>query len=431
MNDILFVTPFYAPFVGGARAFLEATGRRMVADGYRVTVLTTTAQNTADLWRRPDPCSPQLSPRETLDGVNIERLSLGYPWPAPHSFGLLRRASHMVHHTVLPHAIQQRLLRFVARWMPPVPEREEALRRLVPEADLVQAVDSSWDGLFTFAASSAHRYRKPFAAMPLMHTGDDKVGSRFQMAHQVDVYRAADAVLALSQREATALGDLGVPAERIHTIPMGVDPEWQSQTGGLRAFRRDNRLTDPLVAFVGAQTYDKGAFTLAQAMARLNRDNLPVQLACAGPQSEQLRAFIKDQPQGVRTILGHQVRLLGTVSERTKHQLLAACDVLALPSRVDSFGIVLVEAGLHGKPVIGANAGGIPEVVEDGVTGLLVPFGDVSALADAIRKLVTKPALATQLGDAGRQRVLSKYTWDKTYRSMAEIYASLCRHQEE
>ena len=425
LSEILFVTPFYAPFVGGTRSFLEATGRRMVEDGHRVTVLTTAAQETADLWRRPDRSGPRLPARETLDGIRIERMPLGYPWPAPYSFGLLRRASHMVHHTGLPHRIQRVLLTALARWMPPLPGRDDAIARLVREADLVQAVDASWDGLFTAAASAAIRHGKPLAAMPLMHVGAKDVASRFQMVHQVDAYRASDAIVALSHLEAKAYAEFGIPSDRIHVVRMGVDPEWEEECQDPTGFRQRHGITGPLVAFVGAHTYDKGVFTLTEAVVRLNQDNVSVQLACAGPQSEQLRRFVEKQPPGVRAILDDQMRLLGTVSERVKHQLLGACDVLALPSRVDAFGIVLAEAGLHGKPVIGADAGGIPEVVAEGVSGLLVPFGDVRALSDAIRTLITSPELAAQLGEAGRRRVLGRYTWEQAHRSLVEIYASI------
>lgn len=425
MGNILFVTPFYAPFLSGARAFLEASGRRMVADGHSVNVLTTTAQNATDFWRPPDPARPRLPHRETLHGVSIERVSLGYPWPAPYTFGLLRRASHMLHWTRLPASIQRSLLRSLGRWMPSLPGLDDTLARLVPSADLVHVVDGSWDGLFTAAAASAQRHRKHLVVMPFMHLGDGRVASRFQMAHQVDAYRASDAVVALSCREATALAELGVPPDRIHVLRMGVDPGWQDQSGDPAGFRQRYGLSDPVIAFLGAHTYDKGVFTLVQAVARLNRQGIRVQLACAGPQSEQLIRFAQDQSQQVRATVRDQVKVLGEVSEQLKHELLAACDVLALPSRVDAFGIVLAEAGLHAKPVIGADAGGIPEVIEQGVTGLLVPFDDVCALADAIRGVVTDPRLAARLGDAGHHRVLSRYTWDHTYRSLKEIYLDI------
>ncbi|MBK8433624.1 MAG: glycosyltransferase family 4 protein, partial [Chloroflexi bacterium] len=82
------------------------------------------------------------------------------------------------------------------------------------------------------------------------------------------------------------------------------------------------------------------------------------------------------------------IRPLGPQDETTKHSLLRASQFLLLPSRTDSFGIVLLEAWAHGLPVIGARAGGIPGVVTDGQTGVLVPFGEVAALAEASQRLL-------------------------------------------
>lgn len=422
---VLLVSPSYTPFVGGAQAFLRAMAERLAGDGYDVTVLTSNARYAQDLWLSPGKGDAPLSPREVLRGVSVERLPLAYPWPSPHAFGLLRRAGHWLHGTRLPERFRRRLLTRLARWMPPLGGLEAALDRLVPQADLVHAEDASWEGPLLAAARQAQRHGRPFVAQPLMHLGDARVRAHFQMAHQVAAYRRADAVVALSQREGEAFEQLGVARSRIHVLPMGVDPEpaASAQPSARAEFRRQQGLPGPVVAFLGANTYDKGAFTLAQAVARLNLGGLEISLICAGPQSEGLASFLRGQPPSERAALRGHVRLLGVVDEETKHRMLAACDLLALPSQVDAFGIVLLEAWLHGKPVIGADAGGIPELVRPGQTGLLVPFGDAEALASAIRQLTENPQLAARLGAAGRRLVLERYTWARTYRSLLDIYA--------
>ena len=82
-----------------------------------------------------------------------------------------------------------------------------------------------------------------------------------------------------------------------------------------------------------------------------------------------------------------------------------------MPSRTDSFGIVYLEAWLNGVPVIGARAGGVPEVITDGVDGYLVDFGDVAALANRIELLLRRPEAARALGEAGRRKVLAEHKW--------------------
>jgi glycosyltransferase involved in cell wall biosynthesis len=110
------------------------------------------------------------------------------------------------------------------------------------------------------------------------------------------------------------------------------------------------------------------------------------------------------------------------LSEEDKHDLLAASSVLVLPSRQDSFGIVLLEAWLHGKPVIGARAGGIADVIEEGRTGLLVPFGEGPALAQAITWVLDHPEEAGQMGLRGRERTLQCWTWDAVYERVRLVY---------
>jgi len=364
-----------------------------------------------------------LPAQEILDAVVVQRLRLTHPWPAPYLFGLLRRAGLWMQLSRLPSTLVRPVQQRLSRWMPPLRGLATALGRWGPEVDLIHADDSSWDGLFLAAASAARRYRKPLVVRPLMHLGDAWVRAHYQMAHQVSVYREAAVVLALSKREADGYAALGVSRKRIHIIRMGVEPDLPIPPEALNSatFRRQYSIDGPFVGFLGANTYDKGAFTLVEAVMQLNLEGVPLDLVCAGPQAEGLEAFLARQPSEVQAVIRERVHVLGIVDETTKHRLLGACSLFALPSQVDTFGIVLLEAWLHSKPVIGANAGGIPDLVEHEKTGLLVPFGDAGALAVAIRRLLAEPGLAVRMGSAGHQLV-QHYTWDQTYQTLLEAY---------
>jgi glycosyltransferase involved in cell wall biosynthesis len=421
---ILIASPTYVPFIGGTRTFLENMARRLVVDGHRVTVLTTNAQRASDFWQPPPPTRHGLSAREVLDGVVVERLALRYPWPAPYRFGLLRRVGLGLQLSGLPAAATRPIQRRLSRWMPPLEDLSQALQRLVPAVDLVHADDSSWDGLFVAAACAADHRGKPLVVRPLMHLGSAWVQAHYQMPHQAEVYRAAAVVLALSQVEAAAYSSCGVAASRQRILPMGVEPgaARSLEDVEVESLEPELVLQRPVVAFVGANTYDKGAFALAEAVIQLVQEGMSLTLVCVGPQEQVLSAFLRRQPPALRAIVRDHVRVLGVVSEMTKHRLLAACDLLALPSQVDTFGIVLLEAWLHRKPVIGARAGGIPEVIRHEENGLLVPFGDVDALAAAIRRLLENPDWAAQLAESGYES-LAKYTWDRTYETLLEAYS--------
>src|SRR5205807_9064932 len=122
---------------------------------------------------------------------------------------------------------------------------------------------------------------------------------------------------------------------------------------------------------------------------------------------EQVRSYYEALAEAVR----EECRLLGFLSDEDKRDLHAAGQVFCMPSRTDSFGIVYLEAWLNGVPVIGARAGGVPEIITDGMDGYLVDFGDVGALADHIQFLMEHPDTAREMGQAGRRKVLAEHTW--------------------
>jgi glycosyltransferase involved in cell wall biosynthesis len=120
-----------------------------------------------------------------------------------------------------------------------------------------------------------------------------------------------------------------------------------------------------------------------------------------------------------------RIRVLGSIGESEKRDLLAACDMLVMPSRTDSFGIVYLEAWLYRKPVIGARAWGIQDVIEEGRDGLLVPFGDALALAEAVAYLLEHPAVRTEMGVRGERKVYRYHTWSIKHAAVRDLYCRL------
>ena len=117
-----------------------------------------------------------------------------------------------------------------------------------------------------------------------------------------------------------------------------------------------------------------------------------------------------------------RITLLQSAPHATKLDALAAASVLAMPSRTDSFGIVFLEAWSYGTPVVGALAGGVPDVVEDGQDGFLVPFGAVDQLAQRIGQLLNDKALAQKIGAHGRAKVFDSLTFERKYQRVLELY---------
>lgn len=411
---ILHVNAGYPPFIGGAETYLQVLSERLAHDGHQVTVVTTDATGVENFWATDRPRVETLC--ETVNGVEVHRCRVANLRPAPWAFIVLRRAATEI--TRLPGSAP--LLRLAGRFMPWVPDLEPTLNSLPGPFDLVHGVNISLEWPLIAAWRYARRHGLPFLTTPFVHVGEPgsrHVSRNYTMRHQLEALRDADAVIVQTDIEGQALARLGVPAERPHRAGMGVDPE-SVQGGDGQGYRARHRLQGPLVTFIGAVTPDKGAIHLCQAVAALWDQGHQVELVLAGPPVDQFRRAFARLP----AVVQERVRLTGPVVGDQKRDLLAATDVLALPSRVDSFGIVFLEAWACGKPVIGARAGGVPEVVDDGVDGLLVPYGDVPALAEAVTCLLGDESLAARMGAAGREKVLTRYTWDHIIPRIVAVY---------
>jgi len=125
--------------------------------------------------------------------------------------------------------------------------------------------------------------------------------------------------------------------------------------------------------------------------------------------------------------IGNHVQFAGQVPDEELAALYRRASVCVLPSYYEAFGLVAAEAMAFGVPVVATSAGGLPEVVEDGVTGILVPPGDVRALAEAIVRVLDDPYLRQRMGKAGRSRVLSRFAVDRVVHETLAVYRQVQR----
>jgi glycosyltransferase involved in cell wall biosynthesis len=413
--NLLHVSAGYSPFVGGAETYGQVISERFVRSGHSVRVVTTDAGEVEYYWH---PAKRHLPVGlEIQNGVTVDRRPVRHLPFAPWSFYLVRKFATMVARAPVD---TRPLLRRFAPLMPGVVGLNEAFDRIPGPIDLVHAINISLEWPVIAAWRFARRRSLPFVITPFVHVGE--AGSRdvlinYIMPHQLEVLQDADAVIVQSDIEGDALSHYGVDKERIHRVGMGVD--LQQLAGGVgERFRAKYGITGPLVTFLGVITYDKGSFHLIEALEKLWAHSVDVNVVIAGAPVEEFERFYRRLGPETR----QRVIRVGVVRGQEKLDLLAATDVLALPSRIDSFGIVYLEAWAYRKPVIGARAGGVPDVIDAGRDGLLVPFGDVGALSDAIRKLVEHPDLAQTMGERGRAKVESRYTWDQIYARLQVLY---------
>ncbi|HMA21277.1 MAG TPA: glycosyltransferase [Gemmatimonadaceae bacterium] len=229
-------------------------------------------------------------------------------------------------------------------------------------------------------------------------------------------YRRAAAIIAISEAVARALAASGVDSNQIEIIPSGVDLTRSVQRADNRTLRLlgipDNA---PLVVMVAALVQHKDPVTFIRAMKHVVDDvpNAHAIIVGDGP----LRAIVEHAI--AELALENRVHLAGFRSDA--ETILAAADVVALSSREEGLGTVLIDALWMGKPIAATRAGGIPEIVQDGSCGLLAPAEDALALGAAISRLLVDDALRSRFSAAGRVRA-PMFSVERTASRTALVY---------
>ncbi|MCA9199729.1 MAG: glycosyltransferase family 4 protein, partial [Planctomycetales bacterium] len=180
-----------------------------------------------------------------------------------------------------------------------------------------------------------------------------------------------------------------------------------------------------LIGCLGDMIPRKGLLHLIGALPLIKQQIPNVCVAAFGREDPEYVAKI--QVEIDRHDLHEQVRLVGYRSDIG--QVLKACDVFGLATLEDNLPLAILEAMACRLPVVSTHVGGIPECVEDGRTGFLVPAGNQSALAESLLKLLKEPALRSQFGQAGRQKLEAEFSPDTQTRLMEQVFARFARTQ--
>ena len=240
---------------------------------------------------------------------------------------------------------------------------------------------------------------------------------------------SAAAVIAVSDgMRADVLGTYpAVQSSRVHVIRNGIDTtEYAPDPAADVLARYAVDPARPAVIFVGRITRQKGVPVLLRAAASL--DPAAQLVLCAGqPDTPELSAEVEGLVADLRAARSGVIWIPEMLPKRAVIQLLSHATVFACPSLYEPLGIVNLEAMACGTAVVGSAVGGIPEVVTDGETGLLVPPGDPAALAAALNALVGDASRAAAMGRAGRERAVAEFGWQAVAAQTVALYQSLAR----
>jgi alpha-maltose-1-phosphate synthase len=252
----------------------------------------------------------------------------------------------------------------------------------------------------------------------------------------------ADAVIAVSRgtRE-DILRVAPVQAKRIHVIYNGIDTQLYrpvEATDALERYGVDPKR--PIVLFVGRVTRQKGIIYLVRAIPYID-PSAQVVLCAGAPDTAEIAAEMEQAVAEAQRQRGSVTWIQEMLPRAAIIQFYSHATVFCCPSIYEPFGIINLEALACGTPVVASKVGGIPEVVVDGVTGLLVPLEQQSEspfepldpqrfsadLAAAINRLLRDPDLRQRMAQAGHERVEREFSWPAIARQTADLYASLTR----
>jgi starch synthase len=240
---------------------------------------------------------------------------------------------------------------------------------------------------------------------------------------------AAAAVIAVSDgmRADVLAAYPAVRSDRVRVIRNGIDTAEYSPDPSTDVLEQYGiNPGEPAVVFVGRVTRQKGLPVLLRAADRI--DPAAQLVICAGQADTlDLEAEVGGLAERLRAHRSGVIWLSGMLAKHEVIQLLTHATVFVCPSLYEPLGIVNLEAMACGAAVVASRVGGIPEVVADGVTGLLVPPGDADALADAINLLVREPGRATAMGQLGRKRAVAEFGWPAVAAQTAVLYEELAR----
>jgi starch synthase len=265
----------------------------------------------------------------------------------------------------------------------------------------------------------------------------EQLGGGYRVSSWVErtAYEQADAIIAVSDGMRADVLDCypTVHPDRVHVVRNGIDADIYRpvlETDALRRFGADP--TRPIVAFVGRITRQKGVGHLLAAAYHIDRG--AQLLLCAGaPDTSEIEAEARAAVAQLSVARPGVIWVPDMLAIEDIRQVLSAATVFICPSVYEPLGIVNLEAMACGTAVVASAVGGIPEVVDDGVTGLLVPYDEhdpeafQQGLAHRVNELLADSERVAAMGRAGRKRAITEFSWSAVADRTVHLYQQLLR----
>jgi glycogen(starch) synthase len=373
MMRLLYWTPRFWPDFGGIQTLSENALPELAKRGYEITVLTS----------HNDDRAPEVN---DFKGIEVHRYAF---WSA----------------------LQNNNIFQVARINQSIHKKVIAL-----EPDLIHYDFSGYTVLYLQSLLKRH----PLPYLAAVH--GDLPGDLCQPGSTIHkLFSQADWVTGISDAILTNVQSL-IPAVQekattVHGFAHFVQPNSAPPPDG-----------KPLILGIGRLEHEKGFDVLIQAASLLSDQGLDFDLKILGDGS--LRQALQEQV--LENGLSEQIQFMGKIPHQELSSWIAQANLAVIPTRGnEAFGMVAAEVGLMGQPVVASKLGGLPEVIKDNETGILVKEESPEELADAIQRIITHPKLAKEMGKAAQRRIQNQFTlsnyldsYDHLYQKIVSAYAA-------
>lgn len=435
--EIIHLIPRYIPAVSGEAITLHNIAKRLVLMGHEVEVFTTNAIDATAMYSLSGEVSNKSF--EIIDGVKVYRFPINYRFLA--KFKHIMNRNRFLYDTEEIYAYTKHIKETVTNGMklnnflnnlflsslvaqffvPRAPISNKLLRKLLeknPDFYHVHGIPTSTP-IYGYIASK--KTKKPLIIKLAFHASDKLYYSSLIFK----VLRKAKAIIGNTIADINILKKFGIPKEKIVITGDGIDLAQYKKPKKeiLNAFRERYMLDNynGVILFLGRLQREKGVFNTINATIRLNKEGkCNVKLLIAGPEYGNASNIIRKYEKKYKFI-----SYLGTISNIEKVIALYNSDILVVPSIVESFGIVYIEAWACKRPVIGADIPSTRALISYGKDGFFVKFWDIQSLSKKIKHLIKNENERKKMGICGFTKVKNNYTEKIVFEKVYDIYQKI------
>jgi glycosyltransferase involved in cell wall biosynthesis len=378
---ILFLAHEFPPYIGGISVRVHRISKALSERGHEITVCT-----------RSHPSAPRV---EKVNGIKVERYNL--------------LSSYIARFIKAPTIVMPGLFKLLGK-------------KEIQETDIVHSF-CFWMFVSLVAASLKLIRKKVFVLSPLFvpyYIKWSAIPYRLTLGNAI--IRYADFLLPETSSERNNLVQFGVPTDRIQTIPDAINSDEYRQIPDSTIFRKKYGIgvDEKMVLFVGRPVLWKGIDHLVLAMQDVLKKIKKARLVVVGPYMRKPHVLLNLVSPDVRD----RIIITGPVTEECKISAYSAADVFLMPSKLELFGIAILEAAAAGLPIVCTRTGVAPDIVIEGKNGLFVRYGKVSQISKAITKVLMNSNFKME-AERRRNHILKNYDVETEIDRYEKVYLQL------